>query len=325
MDHCTIATNSASEGAGADDSWIYNSVLIGNIGSWGGGAAYATLDHCAIGANVGSPAGAGDCSLTGCLITNNIGIGVHGGWVSSCTVAGNQGGAYGGIFVNSVVYGNSESNWEFDGFYGLHFTNCCTTPMPTNYVTTFSSMSAVDTFTNDPVFVNPAAGDYHLQPSSPCINSGKNSYVTASTDLDGNPRIKGGTVDIGAYEFQSPTSTISYAWLQQYGLPVDGTADLADTDHDGMNNWREWICGTDPTNSFSVLKMFAPSNTPLGLALSWQSVAGRTYDLQRSDPANPTTFSSMQSNIVGQADVTTFLDSGTTNIGSRLYRVRVNQ
>jgi hypothetical protein len=92
-----------------------------------------------------------------------------------------------------------------------------------------------------------------------------------------------------------------------------------------MNNWREWICGTDPTNRFSVLKMFAPSNTPLGLVLSWQSVAGRTYNLQRSDPANPTTFSSMQSNVLGQGDVTTFLDSGTTSISSRLYRVRVQQ
>jgi hypothetical protein len=249
---------------------------------------------------------------------------VLGGWVNGCTVAGNEYGAIGGTFINSIVFGNADFDWEFDSFYGLHFTSSCTDPIPTNYVTTFSSMSAVDTFTNDPVFVNPAAGDYHLQPSSPCINSGKNSYVTASTDFDGNPRIKGGTVDIGAYEFQSPTSTISYAWLQQYGLPVNGIADLADTDRDGMNNWREWICGTDPTNSFSVLKMFAPSNTPPGLVLSWQSVAGRTYDLQRSDPANPTTFSSMQSNIVGQVGVTTFLDSAT-NIGSHLYRVRVQQ
>jgi len=185
--------------------------------------------------------------------------------------------------------------------------------------------NGVGNITNDPALLDLAGGDFHLRPNSPCINSGKNSYVTASTDLDGNPRIVGGTVDIGAYEFQSPTSTISYAWLQQYDLPFDRTADLADTDLDGMNNRQEWICGTNPTNSFSVLKMFAPSNTPLGLALSWQSVTSKTYDLQRSDPANPTTFSSMQSNVLGQGDVTTFLDSGTTSISSRLYRVRVQQ
>jgi hypothetical protein len=41
------------------------------------------------------------------------------------------------------------------------------------------------------------------------LNAGNNSYVTKATDLDGNPRISGVIVDIGAYEFQWPQLTIA--------------------------------------------------------------------------------------------------------------------
>ena len=151
--------------------------------------------------------------------------------------------------------------------------NCCSTPDDTG-----ASVS------ENPIFANLAAGDFHLQSNSPCINSGNNAYVATTNDLDGNPRIVGGTVDIGAYEYQNPTSIISYAWLQQYGLPTDGSADYADTDGTGMNNWQKWIAGLNPTNALSVLEMQVPvsTNNPAGLVVTWQSVSGIMYFLQSS-------------------------------------------
>ena len=107
---------------------------------------------------------------------------------------------------------------------------CCTMPLPTD---------GVGTVTNVPRFVEDAGGNLRLRSDSPCINAGLNAYAPGPTDLDGNPRIVRGTVDIGAYEFQGPGSMISYAWLQHYGLPTDGSADATDPDADGHNTWRE--------------------------------------------------------------------------------------
>jgi parallel beta-helix repeat protein len=68
-----------------------------------------------------------------------------------------------------------------------------------------------------PLFVSPSAGsgtefngvtsDWSLQEASPCINTGTPDTTglgLTAFDLAGNPRIKGGCIDMGAYEFQSP-------------------------------------------------------------------------------------------------------------------------
>ncbi len=43
-------------------------------------------------------------------------------------------------------------------------------------------------------------GDFHLTQCSSAIDGGDNGQATLAIDLDGNPRISRGTVDMGAYE-----------------------------------------------------------------------------------------------------------------------------
>ena len=64
----------------------------------------------------------------------------------------------------------------------------------------------------DPLFVG--SGDYHLTAPSPCINTGDNNAPDLpTTDKDGNPRIIGGTVDMGAYEGAYRLAPKAMPWL----------------------------------------------------------------------------------------------------------------
>lgn len=353
LNRCMLVSNtSASQGGGADQSFLHGCTLTGNISNDGGGAHGCDVYNCTVTNNLGnwSGGGAGGCMLINCTLAGNQtpgpGGGAEGSRLENCILTRNSafygGGAYASTLYNCTVVSNSASGDPDSGgggggvsscfmhncvcYYNTALVGpnyfgdldyCCTTPLPT---------TGAGNITNTPAFVDMAAGNFHLQSNSPCINSGNNVNAPNSTDMDGQSRIVAGTVDIGAYEFQTPSSSMSYAWAQQYVLVTDGPGDFEDPDGDGLNNWQEWRAGTDPTNGHSVLKMLSATplaNNPTVFKVSWQSVSGMTYYLQRSESiSTQPVFMTLQSNLVGQPNITTYTDTNATTDG-RFYRVGV--
>ncbi len=300
--NCVLDGNSATNsGGGAYNSALVNCFLLGNSARNGGGAYSGTLTNCILLGNSATVEGGGTYTLNNDPVCN-------------CTIVSNTADSGGGVregrCYNCVIYYNRAAS--FPNGHPLLARNCCTIPL----------QGGTGNITNGPAFANLGVGDLHLQSNSPCINSGFNAYSRNSADSDGNQRIVGGTVDIGAYEFQSPASVLSYAWAQQYGLATDGSADFVDSDGDGFNNWQEWRAGTVPTDSASALRLSSPTSALTSLSISWQSVTNRTYWLERATNLSSLgLFLTVATNIPGQSGTTTFLDSSATNSNSFFYRV----
>src|ERR1017187_7137141 len=184
---CVFSTNRAvaGDGGGAQSGTLISCSLLGNTAFHAGGATMSgtTRGSIYIGNAAGEGGGAYGGTLVNCTLVSNsspMGVNPSGGGVDSASLS------------NCIIFFNAPTNWR-----GSQFTYCCTTPLPTG---------GFGNITNEPALVDLAGGNLRLQPWSPCINAGNNSFITNSTDLDGNPRIVAGTVDIGAYEFQSPRS-----------------------------------------------------------------------------------------------------------------------
>lgn len=326
LTNCLVYRNSSTSGGGVYSSILNCCTLTSNTAYNGGGAYSSSLTNCLLTGNSATiQGGSADYGgLFNCLLQNNLaenGAGASGALLCNCTVVSNlatwgAGGVEHSSIYNSIVYHNISGPVSSNS-YSCMLDHCCTIPL-------FSS--GAGNFTNEPLLINMANGDLHLQAGSPCINAGANKYAPGPIDLDGNPRIVGGTVDVGAYEFQSPASRLSYAWLKQYNLPIDGSADNLDSDGDGLSNWQEWMAGTDPTQANSTLRMLQATNSASGLNVTWSSVSTRTYSLLRStNLAAPPTFSVLCTNISGLDGATTFTDTNASGTGTFFYRVRVEQ
>ena len=106
--------------------------------------------------------------------------------------------------------------------------NCIYNPDGTNY----SGLSAgAGDIGLDPKFVSATYGRLHIQPDSPCINAGLDGAVQSGwTDMDGQTRIQGAHVDIGADESDTTSWPVSGAVIVR--VSPSGVDDAA---HDGSS------------------------------------------------------------------------------------------
>jgi hypothetical protein len=181
----------------------------------------------------------GSISLKNCSITQNT-AGYGGGvytdfgnlcYIDNCTISGNIGG---GIVTavtwlpriskplasisNSIVWGNEGGEIVEQQLFPQ-----VPPPVSCTYSDIGGGWAGQGNIDADPCFVKegyrddndtPAdanddfwvEGDYHLRAGSPCVNSGDPNFVAEpnETDIDGQPRVLYGRVDIGADEFELP-------------------------------------------------------------------------------------------------------------------------
>jgi len=222
---------------------LTNNIFIANTANLGGGVriqSSATLTSntfCGNSSLVDRGGGAyivgGIVTLSNNIFTENIAVNEGGGTyihsdgsnITNNTFTGNTAGSGGGIYLdlgdnsytghlyNNIIWNNTASagadlyidNVADDPFFSVPvtlFNNDFDESASGTYITSLFPIDPNNLNNIDPQFVG--SGNYHLLPSSPCINSGDNSAPSIpATDKDGNPRILGGTVDIGAYEYNS--------------------------------------------------------------------------------------------------------------------------
>jgi Lamin Tail Domain/FG-GAP-like repeat/Bacterial Ig-like domain len=212
-DNCTISGNVAANGLGGGvaSATVSNTMISGNFAASGGGGAWAcTLDRSILHGNMtgnGGGGGALESTLNQCEVRGNTagsyGGGAHLSTLFNCTLVANSagelaggGGAAYSSLTNCIVYYNTTASLG-PNHYQCTIEFSCTTPDP----------GGTGNITNDPLFVSLATTNLALAAGSPCINRGNNASAPSGSDIAGNPRIVFGTVDMGAYEYQTPPAS----------------------------------------------------------------------------------------------------------------------
>jgi hypothetical protein len=209
----TFISNIALAGAGMHNKnanpELTNVSFMGNLASGGGGGMYNErgsspfLRNAVFSVNHANLWGGGLFNET-----NTMPV------VLNSTFYGNSAGAQGGAMysindsyptiINTIMWGNNaeEGSEIFNATHSAPVVSYSLIEggLPPGTLDGGHNLDA------DPRFVDAPGGDLRLLAGSPAIDAGDSEDPNLpETDMDGNPRIVGAAVDMGAYEYQSVT------------------------------------------------------------------------------------------------------------------------
>jgi parallel beta-helix repeat protein/predicted outer membrane repeat protein len=213
LTNCTFRENSADYGGGmynmGSDPVLTNCLFMANSGHGYGGGMYNTdsnpmLNNCLMTANRAYSYGGAlscnnsDLTVTNCTFTENS---APKGTSIAFNSRDQRGRSTAGL-IACIIWDGAEAFWINDR-----------SGIAISYSNIQGGWPGEGNIDSDPLFVD-ADGpdhipgtqddDFRLAPLSPCIDAGDPSYAPEPNkkDLDGNPRIVGGRVDVGTYEFR---------------------------------------------------------------------------------------------------------------------------
>lgn len=118
------------------------------------------------------------------------------------------------------------------------------------------------------------------------------------------------------------------AWRLQYfgnGLTLTAaSAPAADPDGDGLNNLREYLAGTVPTDPASTLRLLGPTRSGDDYVLTFATVLGKTYRVEKTSTLAPAAWTSAQSPFAGTGETLTATDTNGAIASAIFYRLTVN-
>jgi hypothetical protein len=245
-----ITANSGYAGGGIltylGHAKIANNLIYSNAAVVGGGAVMISGGQCINNTFSGNAASGGggnfyaSSDVTGqCLITNNI--------ICNATNGG-------GVYVDDA-----------DTFTQFAYNDVWNNT-GNDYYSSTNRTGINGNISQDPLFVNAASNDYHLQDSSPCINAGDPNFQPLNGELDfyRNPRLYAKRIDIGAAEYSDNFRPLADAGPDQI-LVVTNLPAIVTLDGGASSD---------------------PNNAPL--SWHWTQLSGPSVTLSDTNAATPT-------------------------------------